>query len=46
MCVANTSISWKDKNGKDIDEEANVESSQAISKVLAALLQKKLIGVG
>ena len=36
----------KDKNGKDIDDEADMESLQAISKVLAALLQKKLIGVG
>ena len=36
----------KDKHGKDIDDEANVESLQAISKVLAALLQKRLISVG
>ena len=45
MCMANTSISWKDRNRKDIDDEADMESLQAVSKVVAALLQKKLTGV-
>ena len=36
----------KDKNGKDIDDETDIQGLQAITKVLADLLGKKLIGVG
>ena len=34
----------KDKNGKDIDDETDIQGLQVITKVLAALLEKKLIG--
>ena len=34
----------KDKSGKDIDDETDIQGSQVITKVLAALLEKKLIG--
>ena len=35
----------KDKNGKDIDDETDIQGLQAITKILADLLEKKLIGV-
>ena len=34
----------KDKSGKDIDDETDIQGLQVITKVLAALLQKKLFG--
>ena len=35
----------KDKDGKDIDDETDIQSLQAITKILADLLEKKLIDV-
>ena len=34
----------KDKGGKDIDDETDIQGLQVITKVLAALLGEKLIG--
>ncbi len=34
----------KDKSGKDIDDETDIQGLQVITKVLAALLEEKLIG--